>query len=70
MTNLDKVATNHICKFKERGCNNAEKTRSKRKQSYRVYKKIVMLHICNKFLGIRLTGYPANRNKRLALIKF
>ena len=64
MTNLDKVATSHICKFQgvlvcfltlRKNAENANK-------SYHVYKVIVMLHVCNKILGIRLTGYPANRN--------
>ena len=39
-------------------------------KSYHVYKRIVVLHIYNKILGIRLEGHPANKNKSLILIKF
>ena len=36
---------------------------------YHVYKVIVVLHIHNKTLGIRLVGHPANKNRSLVLIK-
>ena len=39
-------------------------------KSYHVYKVIGVPHIYNKSLGIRLAGYPANKNKSLILIKF
>ena len=31
---------------------------------------LVVLHIYNKILGIRLAGHPVNKNKSLILIKF
>ena len=38
-------------------------------KSYHVYKVMIEPHIYNKILGIRLAGYPANKNNRLILIK-
>ena len=71
MTILDKVATSHNCKFwgvffatlRKQLVENIDK-------SYHVYDVIVVLHIYHTIFGIRLIGYPANRNKRLTLVKF
>ena len=72
MKNLDKVATNHNCKFygvlvffvtlRKQLAENTNK-------SYHVYKVIVVLPIYTKSLGIRLAGHPANNNS-LVLIFF
>ena len=35
-----------------------------------VYKAMVVLHICNKILGIPSPAYPGNKNQILMLIKF
>ena len=35
-----------------------------------VYKAMVVLHICNRILGIPSPGYPGNKNQILMLIKF
>ena len=39
-------------------------------KNYHVYKVIVVLHIYNKILGIRLAGHPKNRNKSVVLRLF
>ena len=39
-------------------------------KSFHVYTVIVVLHIYNKTLGIRLAGHPANKSKGLVLILF
>ena len=39
-------------------------------KSYQVYKVIVVLHIYNERLGVRLAGHPANKNKSLVLRLF
>ena len=35
-----------------------------------VYKAMVVLHLCNRILGIPSSGYPGNKNQILMLIKF
>ena len=40
------------------------------KSQYHVYKVIVVSHIYNNILSIRLAGYPANKNESLHFIKF
>ena len=37
---------------------------------HHVYNAIVVLHICNRILGIPLPGYHRNKNQILMLIKF
>ena len=62
-TKLNKVVTRHNGKFKGVGviCNSENDLQ--KTQSYHVYKVIVVLHIYNRKLGIKLTGHPANKNK-------
>ena len=69
MTKLDNVATNPNCNFgvfvtlRKQFAENDNK-------SYHVYKVIVVLHIYNKSLVIRLAGHHANKNKSLVLRLF
>ena len=68
MTKLDKVATSQL-QILEGGVVREQFVENANK-SYHFYKVIVVRHICNKILGIRLAGQPANKNKSLILIKF
>ena len=73
MRKLENAGASHNCKFYRVSvyCTYAKKNNSENPyKSYHVYKVIVVLHIHNKILGIRLEGHPANKNKSLILIKF
>ena len=73
MIKLDDVATNQNYKFEGGVCFLVilrKQLAENANDIYRVYKVIVVLHIYNKRLGIRLAVHPANKNKGLVLKLF
>ena len=67
MTKFNKIATNQNFKFEGWVVFFAtlqKQVAEKANKSYHICKVIVVLHIHNKSLGIRLAGHPANKNKK------